>query len=296
MSKPDQIIIIKKKGHGRHGHHGGAWKVAYADFVTAMMAFFLVMWIVAQSAQTRAAVASYFRDPGAFETTGRQGLLNGSASGVSAETPVNVDAAKAALEAAADSLRKALQNMPEFGALKDRIQIEVTPEGLRIELLETATDGFFEVGSSALKSGSVKLLSVIAAQVGQLPNKVALEGHTDSRPYHSADLFSNWELSSERANAARREMQQRGLGPTQIEAVRGYADTRLRFADDPLDARNRRISILVRRMDSTPPAGGPDGARGGGPIEGRPAGAAHGTPPAAQSHGEHGASEQGAAK
>jgi chemotaxis protein MotB len=295
--KTDQIIIIKKKGHGRHGHHGGAWKVAYADFVTAMMAFFLVMWIVAQSAQTRAAVASYFRDPGLFDAAARQGLLNGSASGVSAETPVNVDAAKAALEAAADSLRKALQNMPEFGSLKDRIQIEVTAEGLRIELLETATDGFFEVGSSALKSSSVKLLSVIAAQVGQLPNKVALEGHTDSRAYHSADLFSNWELSSERANAARREMQQRGLGPTQIEAVRGYADTRLRFADNPLDARNRRISILVRRMDKAPSDKPTDGAAPpAGLLDGQPTGAPHGTPPAAQSHGEHGASDQGSAK
>jgi chemotaxis protein MotB len=249
MGKTDQIIIVKKKGHGRHGHHGGAWKVAYADFVTAMMAFFLVMWIVAQGAQTRAAVAAYFRDPGVFETTAGNGLLNGSASGVTAEGAVDVDAAKAALEAAASALRKKLESLPEFSALKDRVQIDVTPEGLRIELLETATDGFFEVGSSELKGASVKLLGVIAGHVGQLPNKVALEGHTDSRPYHSDKVFSNWELSSERANAARREMQARGLGANQIEAVRGYADTRLRFADHPLDARNRRISILVRRID-----------------------------------------------
>jgi chemotaxis protein MotB len=116
--KTDQIIIIKKKGHGRHGHHGGAWKVAYADFVTAMMAFFLVMWIVAQGAQTRAAVASYFRDPGIFDSAASKGLLDGSASGVTAATPVNVDSAKAALEAAAASLRQALERMPEFGAIK----------------------------------------------------------------------------------------------------------------------------------------------------------------------------------
>ncbi|MGH9374427.1 MAG: flagellar motor protein MotB [Vicinamibacterales bacterium] len=253
--KPDQIIIVKKKGHGRHGHHGGAWKVAYADFVTAMMAFFLVMWIVAQSAATRAAVASYFRDPGVFDTTAQQGVLSGDARGANVEDmPVQVEQARSILEQAAVELRKALERMPEFAALKDNVEIQLTAEGLRIELLETERDGFFEVGSSRLKPESIALLTVIAGQIGKLSNKVAIEGHTDSRPYHSADVFSNWELSSDRANGARREMQLHGLSPGQVEAVRGYADTRLRFADTPLDARNRRISILVRRQDRFDPA------------------------------------------
>jgi chemotaxis protein MotB len=254
--KNEPIIIFKKRGHGKHGHHGGAWKVAYADFVTAMMAFFLVMWIVAQSAATRAAVASYFRDPGVFDTTRQIGLLKGDASGVaSTETPVEVVQARAALEAAAAALREALQKTPQFEALKDNVEIELTSEGLRIELLETATDGFFQVGSSALKPESVALLTMIARQLGHLPNKVALEGHTDARAYTGKDVYSNWELSSERANAARRAMQS-NLSPGQVEAVRGYADTRLRYIADPLDARNRRISILVRQdVDGKAPSG-----------------------------------------
>jgi chemotaxis protein MotB len=254
--KIEPVIIIKRKAHGKHPHHGGAWKVAFADFMTAMMAFFLVMWIVAQSAATRTAIAAYFRDPGAFETARQQGLLPGAEGGVTSPQPVpTAVASEAVLERAAEDLRKAIKGVPEFAALKDNIEIVLTPEGLQIELLETEKDGFFEVGKSAFRPDRRKLLALIAGELGRLPNKIAIEGHTDSRPYHSADLFSNWELSSERANAARREMQalSRGLGPGQVEAVRGYADTRLRFKDSPLDSRNRRISILVRRLDGGPP-------------------------------------------
>jgi chemotaxis protein MotB len=248
--KNDQVIIIKKKKHGKHGHHGGAWKVAYADFVTAMMAFFLVMWIVGQSPQVKAAVASYFKDPGAFELTRANGLLSGSAASVGAGGATagsDIQQARMALEQAAEQLRKTLESMPEFDGLKDRVRIELTPEGLRIELLEDAHDGFFEVGSSALKSDGIMLLGLIANKLGELPNHVAIEGHTDSRPYISKDRFSNWELSTDRANAARRVMQRTGLGDRQVEGVRGYADTRPRFTEDPLDARNRRISIIVRQ-------------------------------------------------
>jgi chemotaxis protein MotB len=256
VSKNAPIIIIKKKKHGHHGHHGGAWKVAYADFVTAMMAFFLVMWIVGQSASVKAAVAMYFRDPGVFDKGRVGGVLPGAESGVTAkDSAASVDAhdAIAALEQAAEDLRHTLEALPEFTALKDRIQIELTAEGLRIELLEDAHDGFFEVGRSGLRPEGIKLLALIAKELGKLPNQIALEGHTDSRPYVSTDMFSNWELSTDRANAARRVMQQTGLGPQQIEGVRGYADTRLRYRDTPLDARNRRISIVVRRPGSEAP-------------------------------------------
>ena len=254
--KNQPVIIVKKRRRGHHGHHGGAWKVAYADFVTAMMALFLVMWLVAQSPATRAAVAAYFRDPGVFESSRMETLLDGAASTVgsadgAAGVPADLRQAQAILEVAAEDLRKAIESMPEFKGLKDRIQIELTPDGLRIEMLESATDGFFEVGSSALKPESVKLLALIASRLGRLPNRVAVEGHTDSRPYLSSGVFSNWELSTDRANAARREMQRNGLGPTQVEAVRGYADTKLRLPADALDARNRRISILVRHLTRT---------------------------------------------
>jgi len=252
MSKGQPVIIVKKRGHGGHAHHGGAWKVAYADFVTAMMAFFLVMWLVAQSPQVKAAVAGYFRDPGVFETTRGGGVLPGGAEGLRetgvtpAAEPNNVRAAREVLERAAERVRHALADVPALKALQDRIEITVTPEGLRIELLEDAQKSFFAVGSAQLLPETVELLGVIAQELSSLGNTVALEGHTDSRPYSAANGYSNWELSTDRANAARRVMESRGLRPHQIDAVRGFADTRLRYPDDALDPRNRRISIVVQ--------------------------------------------------
>jgi len=247
--KNQPIIIIKKAGHGKHGHHGGAWKVAYADFVTAMMAFFLVMWIVGQSPQVKAAVAGYFRDPGAFEHQRSAGLLPGASAGVSTSQvapPADVEAAKATLERVAAQLREAIQSIPKFAALGDRLQIHVTEEGLLIELLETNNESFFDSGSAHLREDTVALLEIIGKELSALTNKVAIEGHTDSRRYSAPHGYTNWELSVDRANAARRVMQT-GLNPTQMEAVRGYADQHLRYPDNPLDPRNRRISIVVRR-------------------------------------------------
>jgi chemotaxis protein MotB len=247
--KNQPVVIIKKGGHGKHGHHGGAWKVAYADFVTAMMAFFLVMWIIGQSAQVKAAVAAYFRDPGAFEQGRAVGLLPGASAGVSTSQvapPQDVDAAKATLERVAAQLREAIQSIPKFAALGDRLQIHVTEEGLLIELLETNNESFFDTGSAHLREDTVALLQVIGKELSALSNKVAIEGHTDSRPYSAPHGYGNWELSVDRANAARRVMQP-ALKPTQMEAVRGYADQHLRYPDNPLDPRNRRISIVVRR-------------------------------------------------
>ncbi len=254
MSKPggqQPVIIIKKKGHGKHGHHGGAWKVAYADFVTAMMAFFLVMWIVAQSEEVKAGVAGYFRDPGAF-TEGGRGVLPGSENGTTGGGQpmgmTDLEAAKSMLEQAAEEIRRALAALPEFEHLKDQVEITLTDEGLRIELREAPDDGFFDSGSATVKPSTVAMLRVIATQLGELPNKVAVEGHTDSLPYSAeSGVYTNWELSADRANAARRILEGSGTKQGQIEAVRGFADTRLRKPDQPLDAGNRRISIVVRR-------------------------------------------------
>ena len=243
----EPVIIIKKKGRHKHGHHGGAWKVAYADFVTAMMAFFLVMWIVGQSEEVKANIGSYFRDPGAFD--GGKGVLPGveGAAAVQPE-PGSVEEATAVLERAAEQLREALASVPEFAELSKRIEVAVTEEGLRIELREAPDDGFFSSGSAAMKPQTVDLLRVIGAELGKMSNRVAVEGHTDSRPYPSgATDYTNWELSADRANAARRVMVSAGLRGGQVEAVRGYADTRLRTKDEPLDPSNRRISIIVRR-------------------------------------------------
>ena len=249
------IIIIKKRGHGKHGHHGGAWKVAYADFVTAMMAFFLVMWIVGQSQEVKAGVAGYFRDPAAFtEGGGGNGVLPGvdkgaTGGGAPEGNPPTLEEAKNALEQAADAIRQALASLPEFEHLKDQIEISITEEGLRIELRDAPDDGFFDSGSAQVKPTTEALLVVIASQLKELPNRVAVEGHTDSRPYSTdtSRIYSNWELSADRANAARRILQDSGLMHGQIEAVRGFADTRLRKTDEPMDAGNRRISIVVRR-------------------------------------------------
>ena len=253
--KDEQVIIIKKGGHGKHGHHGGAWKVAYADFVTAMMAFFLVMWIVGQSAEVKAGVAGYFRDPTTFtEGGGGNGVLPGVDRGTTGgdvperNAPVpDVKTAQNALEQAAEQIKNALSTLPDFEHIKDQIEVTVTEEGLRIELLEAPDDGFFDSGSAHLKTGTVELLAIIAQQLRVLPNKVAVEGHTDARPYASTTGYSNWELSADRANSARRVLQAAGLNSGQVEAVRGFADTHLRDPKKPMDPNNRRISIVVRR-------------------------------------------------
>lgn len=257
MSLKDPVIIIKKSSHQKHVHHGGAWKVAYADFVTAMMAFFLVMWLVAQGPQVRMSVAAYFRDPGAFEQGGR-GVLPGSEAGVTGggqpgigkTTPPaepDVEQAKAALERAAEHLRQAIQL--KFADIQHRIEITVTEEGLRIELSEAPDDGFFSSGSANMKPETQELLALIAGELGTLPNHVAVEGHTDSVPFGRTDQYTNWELSADRANAARRVLERTGVKSAQLEGVRGYAATRPRLPETPADARNRRISIIVRRED-----------------------------------------------
>ena len=246
-ARTGDIIIIKKGRRAHVAHHGGAWKVAYADFVTAMMAFFLVMWIVGQSKAVKQSIAAYFRDPGAFEQAGR-GVLPGSESGVDGGgIPDGADQTQSAasLERAAEHLREALSL--NFSELKDRIEVRVTDDGLLIELREAPDDGFFPSGSAAAKPATVKVLTMIATELGKLPNALAVEGHTDSLPYSSANGYGNWELSADRANTARRIMEGKGLRAGQVEAVRGYADTRLRLKEQPLDASNRRISIVVRR-------------------------------------------------
>ena len=247
------IVVKRRKPHARH--HGGAWKVAYADFVTAMMAFFLVMWLVTQSKEIRGSVAGYFRDPGVFQYQHSRGLLPGGKPGAEpgqapqpAPKPDDAEAAadRERLVAAADRIRKDLQQTPDFGELRDQIELTVTTEGLRIELVERSGSSFFDSGSTVLRGESVRILSTIARELGSLENDLVIEGHTDSRPYANGDRYGNWELSADRANAARRVMEHGGLRAGQVRAVRGYADTRLHMKDAPLDPRNRRVSIVVR--------------------------------------------------
>ena len=256
MKKDQPVIIIKKSGGGHGGHHGGAWKVAYADFVTAMMAFFLVMWLVSQKPAVKAAVGGYFRDPGVFETHTGDGLLDGSKDGgvdpsgspTIAPPPEQIQAEqeKERLTEAADHIKAQLEIGTEFSSLRDQIEMSVTPEGLKIELIDKTGSSFFDSGSALLRGESVRVLSLIAAEIGKLDNDLIVEGHTDSKPFGLSEQYGNWELSVDRANAARRVMTREGLRPTQLKGVRGLADTQLHNADNPGDPRNRRVSILVR--------------------------------------------------
>ena len=254
--KPSQPIIIVKKNRGGHaGHHGGAWKVAYADFVTAMMAFFLVMWLVGASPDVKKSVAGYFRDPGVFDFEKSTGMMAGGMTGIdegrAPETMQQPDAAALTVErqrmqAAAERIRDSLADAPELKQLRDQIEFQVTSEGLRIELLEKDGSSFFDSGSAMLRGESVRILSIIGRELGTMTNDVVVEGHTDSRPFGVGHSYSNWELSADRANAARRVMEAVGLNPGQVQSVRGFAATQLRLPDEPMDPRNRRVSIVVR--------------------------------------------------
>jgi chemotaxis protein MotB len=239
MSSPRPILVIKKKaGHG--GHHGGAWKVAYADFVTAMMALFIVLWLLNTSKPVKEAIAGYFKDP-----AGTANKLGSSKSG-SAE---NFTLTKDDMPKLKDELEKAIHHVANFDKFKDQVEITVTPEGLRIELLESETGTFFDSGNAVPNANGKELLSLLAEELGKIPNKLSIEGHTDSKPYAGKTNYSNWELSADRANAARRLMQQDGLRSDQVTQIRGYADQLPRKKDDPLSASNRRISVIVQYLD-----------------------------------------------
>jgi chemotaxis protein MotB len=256
--KNQPVIVVKKKRGGHGAHHGGAWKVAYADFVTAMMAFFLVMWIVGQSAQVRAAVAGYFRNPGLFDYEKSNSMVPGGEKGVlpepkvgPGESPTLADAAR--LEEAAARIKQALGGVPEFSSVKDQIEIKMTNEGLRIELLESAATGFFDTGSAKVNASGEHILVAIAQELSKVPNGIVFEGHTDSRPYQSSVGYTNWELSADRANAARRMMEGNGVAAQSVRGVRGCADTQLRDARNPFDARNRRVTIIVQHLQAAKP-------------------------------------------
>ena len=239
-TKPTIYIIKKKGGHG--GHHGGAWKVAYADFVTAMMSLFIVLWLLNTSKAVREAVAGYFKDPaGTAEKVGRSVAGSGEKILISHD---NMSQLKQKLE-------KALKQMPNFDKVKKHIVMTITSEGLRIELTESASGTFFDSGSPNLNADGREIITVLASELGKLPNKLALEGHTDSKAYAEGRNYGNWELSADRANSTRRLMQQNGIGADQITQVRGFADQRLLKPDAPLDPANRRISLIVLYQDDS---------------------------------------------
>ena len=236
MAETAEIIIVKKKsGHG--GHHGGAWKVAYADFVTAMMALFIVLWMMNASKEVQEAVGGYFKDP-----RGNSKMVGSNKNGGG----VYVAMKKEDLLKIKEQLEKSIHKLDPNNKLKGQIEITITDEGLRIELMESEKGTFFDVGSPRPTPALEDLLQVLSTELSKLPNKISIEGHTDSKPYSQVKTYDNWDLSSDRANAARRLMQDEGIKSDQISQVRGFADQRLRLPDKPDDASNRRISLIVQ--------------------------------------------------
>jgi chemotaxis protein MotB len=217
----------------------GAWKVAYADFVTALMALFIVLWMMNSSKQVKASVSGYFHDP--------RGYTNALNSGM-AKPGDELVMGRGSAEAIQERIEQALRQMPEFRKIRENVKFGVSNEGLRVDLIETEQGLFFVAGSPTPTSAGERLLATLAAQLRGMPNLVAIEGHTDARPFRGASPqsgYGNWDLAADRANAARRLLHAGGVPPEQVAEVRGLADRKLLLPAEPNDPRNRRVSVVV---------------------------------------------------
>lgn len=244
MADEQPIIVIKKKG-GHGGHHGGAWKVAYADFVTAMMSLFIVLWLMNSTPKpVQEAIAGYFNDPkGTATKKGSEGKPQPKE-----ESKEKSKEKKDDMVALKADLTKAIDRMAILNKVKKQIEITITEEGLRIELVEDEKGTFFQSGSAQATPMLADILKVLANQLSSLPNKLSIEGYTDAQPYANGKSYGNWELSADRANTARRVMQENGVHDDQVSQVRGFADQKLHVPDKPFDAANRRVSVLVQNL------------------------------------------------
>ena len=285
MSVSDRPILIKKvKKVSGGGHHGGAWKVAYADFVTAMMAFFLLMWLInTTDPEQKRGIAEYFAPASVSETTsGSGGILGGTALGddgpkssgsqsvleeLAPEAPATdqtgsslSSASDAALQAeiqkreaaefasAAESLRQAMQSMPELAELSKQLNVDQTPEGLRIQLVDQEGRSMFDNNSSRPNARAQVLLRAVSKVINQLPNRISITGHTSATAgSNRASAPADWSLSSERANGSRLVLQGAGVDPDRVYSVAGKAGSDPLYPDDPTLAGNRRIAIVLLR-------------------------------------------------
>jgi chemotaxis protein MotB len=264
------IIIkkVRKKGHG--GGHGGSWKVAYADFVTAMMAFFLLLWLISMvSPEKKAQVSQYFREFSVFEKSGTSILdMQNVPPPIMGTSPVpellSEDEIKGdASPATAQFEEKMNQEMQtRLSEFKEQIMVEKFDGGVRLEILETEGRPMFPSGGNELTPEGKKILQVITENLQQNKAKIAIEGHTDSKGFAS-NRYSNWELSTERASAARRELERNGLVPDRLVRIAGLAATQPLVRDNPQDSKNRRISIL---LFSEPSSIRPAGVKGTGRV------------------------------
>ena len=279
-SKKLQPIIIKRIKKGGHGAHGGAWKIAYADFVTAMMAFFLLMWLLGSTAEgDKKGIADYFNAPlkvallnggtgsgdsssvvrgGGTDLTRSTGQVKGGDTDAQRKT-IQLKALKAEqhraeaarLEALKRRVEDVLAASPKLAAMKSQIRLDMTRDGLRIQIVDEQNRAMFDSGSAVVKPYMRELLREIGSVLAEVPNRLTLEGHTDALPFGAGDRgYSNWELSSDRANASRRELNAGGLPEDRVLLVQGHASSVLFDAKEPLGAANRRISITVMNRDA----------------------------------------------
>jgi chemotaxis protein MotB len=225
-----------------HRRHGAAWKVAYADFVTALMALFIVLWLLSTGAEVREAVSAYFKDP-----RGHPEMSGSARAGAGEALPLD----SSSVQNLKERIEAAMATLAGFERFREYVHFTVTGEGLRIELTESEGGMFFESGSPRPSELGSRLLVMLAGELRKLPNPIVIEGHTDARPYRSAapDAYGNWELSVDRANMARRELLAGGVDSAQIAEIRGFAERRALIAGDPHDSRNRRVSVVLRFVD-----------------------------------------------
>ncbi len=256
-------IIIKRVSGGHSAHHGGNWKVAYADLVTAMMAFFIVLWILGAGDDVVANVASYFKDPIGFTEGGTaKPIESGTNSGETAifedqqRNQMLLDESERARRMEeywreqAERIRESLASIESLSKYRDQIEISLTPEGLKISLVEDKETPLFELGGVELHSEAVTLLQELGKELSRLPNYVVVEGHTDGRGFGASSAQSNWELSTGRSNRARRGFEAGGIHESRFLEVRGYSDRMPYNPLDPEDSRNRRVSITLLTDDA----------------------------------------------
>ena len=247
MAKEQPVIIkkiIKNKGHG---HHGGAWKLAYADFVTAMMAFFLLMWLLGSTDEkTRKGISEYFQDP--YEASK---IDKGKIPTLKEVAPTEIDQQsdendQLQLEMLKKKIQKMIAENSELSEVKDQIKLETTPEGLRVQIIDNKKMPMFKLASSETEPQIRLILRALAPVINKLPNKITINGHTDAKPFPANQKgYSNWELSSDRANAARYELNDGGLAEEKILRVTGLSASIPYNPADTYDPMNRRISIIV---------------------------------------------------
>ena len=266
----NQPIIVKRVKKVAGGHHGGAWKIAFADFMTAMMAFFLVMWLMSSATpEQKRAISGYFQDPigftesaspyvidlGGTPTPAPDRTLNDQPDPAIEQRPSSLDAdqveglseqlERERLEIVLQELQNKVEDNPDLTRFKDQILFEITQDGLRIQIVDAENRPMFALGSAQLQPYFEDILLAMADTIRALPNKISISGHTDAKPYAGNGDFGNWELSAGRANAARRTLVAGGYPEEQIARVVGYASSALYDREDPLNPINRRIDMLV---------------------------------------------------